>query len=101
MKTIRPTVKQTLNLFSEIESGKDFTVTFVKKDNTVREMNCRRNERAYLKGGLLKYNAIGRGLYPVFDADVKEYRMINLRTIITISLGNKLYRFRRDPKVSR
>lgn len=67
-------------------NGRIFSVEFVKKDNTVRKMICRTGVKKHLKGGELAYDPIEKGLLAVFDMEKAEYRMINLRTIINISL---------------
>lgn len=67
-------------------NGRIFSVEFVKKDNTVRKMVCRTGVKKHLKGGELAYDPIEKGLLAVFDMEKAEYRMINLRTIINISL---------------
>jgi hypothetical protein len=63
-----------------------FSVDFIKKDNTLRKMVCRIGVTKHLKGGELPYDALSKGLLPVFDVQKQEYRMINLRTIQRISL---------------
>jgi len=100
MKTrvIRPTVAETVHLFSEIRQGKIFSAKFIKKDNSVRDINCRVNVMKCRRGGFLKYNAIEMGLLPVFDLQKDEFRIINLKTILTISCGGKTYRFRNLPR---
>ncbi len=72
--------------------GKFFTVTFVKRtDGTTRVMNARLGVKAYLKGGTLPYNPEPKGLLPVFDVQKRAYRMINLRTVMNLKIGNKEY----------
>jgi hypothetical protein len=66
--------------------GKIFSVLFVKKDGTLRKMVCRTGVTKHLKGGELPYDPIEKGLLGVFDMAKQEYRMINLRTIQSISL---------------
>jgi len=68
-----------------------FTITFKKKDNTIRVMNCRLNVKKHLKGGELGYNPTLKGLKSVFDMQSKEYRMINLETIINLSINKEKY----------
>ena len=71
--------------------GKFFTVWFIKKDGTLREMNARLGVKAYLKGGELPYDPEEKGLIPVFDVQKKEYRMINWTTIKKIRIENREY----------
>jgi hypothetical protein len=63
-----------------------FSVLFQKKDGTLRKMVCRTGVTKHLKGGELPYDPIEKGMLPVFDMAKGEYRMINLRTIQSISL---------------
>ena len=63
-----------------------FSVSFLKKDGTLRKMVCRVGVTKYLKGGELPYDPMEKGLLPVFDMVAQDYRMINLNTIISISL---------------
>jgi hypothetical protein len=68
-----------------------FTVTFVKKDKTVREMNCRLNVTKHLKGGTLKYNPSTRGLVGVYDMQNGGYKMVNINTIMSLKINGKQY----------
>lgn len=71
--------------------GKFFTVWFVKKDGTLREMNARLAVKAYLKGGELPYNAEEKGLIPCYDVKLQGYRMINWTTIKKLRIGGREY----------
>jgi hypothetical protein len=71
--------------------GRIFSVTFKKKDNTIRVMNCRLEVKKHLKGGELAYNPSLKGLKSVFDMQSKEYRMINLETIKRLSINGEHY----------
>jgi len=71
--------------------GKFFTVTFTKKDGSTRVMNARLGVKAYLQGGSLPYNPEEKGLLPLFDIQIKSYRVINLRTITELTIGKKTY----------
>ena len=72
--------------------GKFFTVTFIKKDGTTRVMNARLGVKAYLKGGELPYDADAKGLIPVFDIPKRAYRIVNLKTITDLKIGNNTYK---------
>jgi len=71
--------------------GKFFTVTFIKKDGTTRVMNARLGVKRYLKGGELPYDADEKGLIPVYDVKVGDYRMVNAATIKKLKIGNNEY----------
>ena len=54
--------------------GKAFTVDFVKKDMTIRKINCKTNIKKLIagdKGKGLQYNALEKLLLPVVD--LQEY----------------------------
>ena len=67
-----------------------FTVDFIKKDGTLRTMNCRLGVTRHLKGGELGYNAAEKNLLPVFDMVAGAYRMINVSTIIEIRFKKQI-----------
>jgi hypothetical protein len=72
--------------------GDFFTVTFVKRtDGTTRVLNGRLGVRRYLKGGDLPYDAAAKELLPVFDAQKGDYRMIDLRSMISAKVGGQEY----------
>jgi len=80
-----------LKFVESIPNGKIFSVTFVKKDGTIREMNCRKGVKKYLSGGELHYKPSEYGLLPVFDMKSQGYRMINFQTIKEIRFhGEKI-----------
>jgi hypothetical protein len=68
-----------------------FTVDFIKKDGSLRTMNCRLGVRKHLKGGELKYNPTERNLLPVFDMVKQGYRMINVSTIKEVRYNNQKF----------
>jgi hypothetical protein len=68
-----------------------FKVTFTKKDGSIRDMVCRRNVTAHLKGGVLKYDPKALGYVVVFDMAKEDYRMINLNTLISVSMGGQKF----------
>jgi len=61
---------------------KDFRVTFIKKDGTVRKMNARMKGDIPLKGGKSTLNP--EQYTTVFDTDKQEYRAVNNDTIISV-----------------
>ena len=90
--------EEVLSVVNE-HSGKIFSCVFVKKDGTVRQMKCRTGVKKYLAGGQLAYDAIERGLLPVYevksgvtDAEREDsYRMINILTLISLNIGGQEY----------
>ena len=78
-------------LFKEITSGKIFTAQFIKKDGSRRLMNCRTNVKKFTNGKGLNFDPIARNLLPVYDLKKKDYRFINLSTLISVKIGGKEY----------
>lgn len=85
--------KQLIVNTSKANGGKGgfFTVTFVKKDGSIRTLNGRLDVKKYLRGGSLSYDPSAFNLIPVFDVQAKGYRMINANTIISLKIGGKSY----------
>ena len=73
-------------LFKEITSGKIFTAEFIKKDGSRRIINCRTNVKKFTNGKGLSFDPIARNLLPVYDLKVKDYRFINLSTLISVTI---------------
>ncbi|QDP46478.1 MAG: hypothetical protein GOVbin4342_3 [Prokaryotic dsDNA virus sp.] len=63
-----------------------FSVTFTKKDGTIRTMVARLNVKKGVKGTGMAYNPIEKGLLPVFDMQKNGFRMINLKTVTELTI---------------
>lgn len=72
-------------------NGKFFTVTFVKKDGTIRTMTARTGVRKGVKGVGLKFNAEDRNLKVVWSCDAETFRMVNLNTILSVKFKGVIY----------
>ncbi|MBG23714.1 MAG: hypothetical protein CMF22_10360 [Idiomarinaceae bacterium] len=81
------TISNTARIRRIIEQadGRFFTATFVKKDGSVRKMNCRTGVMKYVKGTGRPTHNIGN-LVAVYDVKVKGYRFINLKTLSKIKI---------------
>jgi len=66
------------------KGGRIFSVTFIKKDGTIRRMAARLGVRKGVKGVGLRFKPEDKGLMVVFDMNKREFRMINLNTIIEL-----------------
>ena len=77
----------------ELLGDKIFTVTFIKKDGTVRVLNGKRGVKKHLRGGELGYDPIVKGLIPVYDLKSEGYRMINSQTVTEIKSEKQVYTF--------
>ena len=65
--------------------GKWCSCTFIKKDGSKRVMNARIGCHKGIKGVGRKFQK--ENLVTVFDAQAKEYRMINVDTMLTFNCG--------------
>lgn len=64
-------------------NGKIFSVTFVKKDGSIRKMTARLGVKKNINGVGLSFKPSDYNLIVVFDMHKKAYRMINLSTILS------------------
>jgi hypothetical protein len=71
--------------------GKIFTTTYIKKDKSKRVMNCRLHVQKGVTGEGLKYNPDDYNLIPVYDMQVKGFRMVNVATLVSLSISNETY----------
>lgn len=88
--------RQTLLKLIENLNGQFFTVEFIKKDGTLRKMNCRTGVKKYLSnnGKTIKITRpIDNGILRVFDVKKDTYRSINLDTVKKINLNKASYKF--------
>jgi hypothetical protein len=69
--------------------NKFFTVDFIKKDGSLRVMNCRMGVTKALKGGEKTYNDDDFNYLTVFDVKVNAYRTINLDTIQRLKVNGE------------
>jgi len=72
--------------------GKIFTAEFIKKDGSLRVMNCRLGVTKGVNGKGMSYKPLQRLLMPVFDMQKKEFRMINLNTMYSLQTNGVKYR---------
>lgn len=94
MKTIKIemlTVSNWIKVSEKINKGLIFGAKFVKKDNSIRVMSCKIGVKKHLKGGALKFNPSERALIPVFDMVKKDYRFVNMNTVISIKFDKVVY----------
>jgi hypothetical protein len=66
------------------DEGKLFSVTFEKKDGSLRTMTARLGVRKYLTGGGSKFDAEPRGMVRVFSMRDKGYRTVTPAKITRI-----------------
>lgn len=73
-------------------NGHIFKATFRKKDGKFRRMICRLGVKKFLKGIGLKFNPENKGLIVVFDMQKNNYRMINLNTLLYLTIDEIDYK---------
>jgi hypothetical protein len=69
--------------------GRIFSATFIKKDGSIRKINCRLGVIKALRGGSLKYNAEACNNLVVYDLQAKDYRTIPLDKLLTLRYNKK------------
>jgi len=70
-----------------IRSKKIFSAEYIKKDGSVRKIVGRTGVKKHLKPNARKrsYNPNERGYVTVYDFSIKDYRLINLQTLIRVN----------------
>lgn len=90
------TSQETLARKIKSAGNRFFTVEFLKKDGTIRRMNCRTGVKKHLTG-----NGTPRpqkpGLVTVYDVQAKGYRSFYIGKLISLTIGGKTYRPKYTP----
>lgn len=73
------------------EEQRIFSVSFIKKDGTRREMVCRRGVTKYVKGVGMSYDPALYDLVTVFDMQKNEYRSIPVNRLLSLKLNGEVY----------
>jgi len=72
--------------------GRIFSATYIKKDLTERIINARIGKRYKSKTGKkAPYDPEKYNLKKVYDMKAKNFRIINLNTLITLSINKNKY----------
>ncbi len=75
--------------------GQFISVTFTKKNGEVRNLNGRigvhKSKHAPLTGQGLAYDPDDYGLIGIFDAQIRNYRMVNINTLSRLAIDGKEY----------
>ena len=73
-------------------NGRIFSSTFVKKDNSIRTLTARLGKRYKSKTGkAAPYKAKEFNLLPVYDMQIKAFRMLNFNTLLTLTINKNTY----------
>jgi hypothetical protein len=76
-------------------NGKIFAAVFIKKDLTQRLINARLGKHYKSKTGRKSpYNAKEYNLLPVYDMKIKQFRMLNFNTLLTLSINKNNYKIK-------
>lgn len=78
-----------LSKIIEASNGRFFTVSFIKKDGSIRVLNGRIGVEKYLKGGECTLDRAS--FLIVYDVQSKGYRAINRDTIQTVTMDGVTY----------
>ena len=81
-------MKDFTTVLAKIQTAQNtiFSIEFIKKDGTVRNMVARLNVKKGVNGKGLSYNPIAKGLLPVWDLQKNAFRMINLKTVTKLQI---------------
>ena len=87
--------KMKLSHFKQkVKDGRPFNVIFVKRTTgTRRNMTCKLGVTKGVKGTGMAYDPTKKDLLPVFDLDKKDFRMINLDTLLEAEVDGKKFKF--------
>ena len=89
MKTIN---KQKAKELIKQSKGLIFSTTYIKKDNTIRTLTSRTGKQYKSKTGRkAPYKPKEYNLMPLYDMRKKAFRMLNLNTLITLSINKEKY----------
>ncbi len=75
-------------------NGQIFTASFIKKDGSIRSMNCRFGVTKGVKGVGLKFEPYSYGLLPVYDMRINEFRMLNIGTLRELVVNSESYKIK-------
>lgn len=79
------------NLLKETSNKKIFSVTFRKKDGSLRKMNAMRGVRKGVKGVGHSFNPSERNLLTVYDVQIRNFRFVNLDEVISFKANRKTF----------
>ena len=71
--------------------GKIFSCIFLKKDGSIRVMNCRLGVTKGVKGTGKPIHNESNSYLTVYDMIKKNYRVINLDTLAILAMEGRLY----------
>jgi len=79
------------DVIDNIKNGQIFSVTFYKKDGSLRKMNCRKGVVKYLKGNDTRKPTKNKNLVTVYDMHKKNYRSFDVSTVTEVRYGGTTF----------
>lgn len=83
MSILKLSNQLSMSQFVALSAGKFITVTFLKKDGTIRKLNGRTGVVKHLKGGVSTVNT--DKYFVLFDTVAQGYRCVNKDTILGVT----------------
>ena len=80
------------NLLKETSNKKIFSVTFIKKDGSLRKMNAMRGVQKGVKGVGHSFDPSEKNLLTVYDMQKRDFRFVNLNEIISFKANRKSFK---------
>jgi hypothetical protein len=91
-KVIAIKPEQVERVLNHIPHSAIFSITFIKKDQSVRDMNCRRGVIKHLTPNPKREKPVMPSNYvTVYDLHAKGYRHINIDTTLRISARGRVF----------
>lgn len=86
-------------LITGLKNGTIYSVTFIKKDGSVRLLNSVKGTSKGVKGVGLKFDAEEKNLIPVYDIQLRRagtpedkcWRMVNVSTLLEVKVSNEAF----------
>ena len=79
------------NLLKETSNKRIFSVTFVKKDGSIRKMNAMRGVRKGVKGVGHSFDPSEKNLLTVYDMQIGAFRFVNLNDVLLFKANKKTF----------
>lgn len=73
------------------DNGKFFSITFVKKDGTIRKMVAKFGVKTGVTGKGMNYNPLNYGNYVVYDTHKRWFRTFNIDRVLQVKVDHVTY----------
>lgn len=94
------TRQQAKTMIDDLSNGTIYSVTFVKKDGSIRLMNSIKGTKKGVKGVGLKFDPEEKGLIPVYDIQLakkdpanpdRAWRSVNVNTLKEVCINKERF----------